>query len=113
MKIAIPLADGILTEHFGHCQEFAIVEVDTDENKILHNQRLKPPQHEPGVLPRWLGENGVDLILAGGMGGRAKQLFDAQGIRVLVGIPPKAPKELISRYFEGTLIAGDNACDHG
>ena len=112
MKIAIPLAGGVLTEHFGHCQEFAIIDVNAQENEVLSNQRLEPPHHAPGVLPRWLNENGVNLILAGGMGGRARQLFDAQNIEVLVGVAAETPERLIELYFDGTLAAGDNACDH-
>jgi hypothetical protein len=52
MKFAIPIADGKLTAHFGHCKEFAMVEVE--EKQILNTEMLDPPPHEPGVLPRWL-----------------------------------------------------------
>lgn len=49
MKFAIPLANGKLTAHFGHCQEFALVEVEG--NQIKKKETLVPPPHEPGVLP--------------------------------------------------------------
>jgi predicted Fe-Mo cluster-binding NifX family protein len=52
MKIAIPLANGKLTAHFGHCQEFAFVEVVG--NQIKKTEKYVPPPHEPGVLPNWL-----------------------------------------------------------
>ena len=68
MKFAIPLAEGKLTAHFGHCQEFALIEVEN--NEIKNKETLIPPPHEPGVLPRWLHEMGTDVIIAGGMGGR-------------------------------------------
>ncbi len=51
MKFAIPIADGKLTAHFGHCKEFAMVEVE--DKKILGTEMLDPPPHEPGVLPRF------------------------------------------------------------
>ena len=66
MKLAIPLANGKLTAHFGHCQEFALIEVA--ENEITNKQILIPPPHEPGVLPSWLHELGADVIIAGSMG---------------------------------------------
>ncbi|HRZ84144.1 MAG TPA: NifB/NifX family molybdenum-iron cluster-binding protein, partial [Candidatus Hydrogenedentes bacterium] len=82
MRIAIPLADGRLALHFGHCEQFALMDVDPETGKILSRENVTPPPHEPGLLPRWLGEKKVNVILAGGMGQRALMLFDAQGIEV-------------------------------
>ncbi|MGD8411494.1 MAG: NifB/NifX family molybdenum-iron cluster-binding protein, partial [Desulfobacterales bacterium] len=62
MKFAIPLANGKLTAHFGHCQEFAIVEVE--DNQILKKETLVPPPHEPGVLPSWLHQLGTNVVIA-------------------------------------------------
>lgn len=67
MKIAVPLTNGVLSAHFGHCEEFALLEIDKDQKTILGKTILKPPAHEPGVLPRWLGQLGVNVIIAGGM----------------------------------------------
>jgi predicted Fe-Mo cluster-binding NifX family protein len=60
MKFAIPLAEGKLTAHFGHCEEFAIIEVENDQ--IKNKEILVPPVHEPGALPRWLHEMGADVM---------------------------------------------------
>ena len=73
---------------------------------------VTPPPHEPGLLPRWLGEKGVNLIIAGGMGQRAVSLFNEQGIKVLTGAPQLALEELVAHYINQTLITGDNVCDH-
>jgi predicted Fe-Mo cluster-binding NifX family protein len=112
MKIAIPLAGGRLTAHFGHCEQVALLEVDEEGKKILDHSTHTPPPHEPGVLPRWLHEQGADLIIAGGMGQRAQQLFAQNGIKVIVGADTAAPEELASAYMEGTLQTGVNLCDH-
>ena len=112
MKIAIPMADGQLCMHFGHCEAFAIVTVDDQDNKIVGTEMLTPPAHEPGVLPRWLGEQGADVILAGGMGQRAQQLFVQNGVKVVVGVAGGTAEELVTAYLGGTLQAGDNICDH-
>ena len=85
MRIAIPLAAGRLCMHFGHCEQFALVDVDEAAQKGRGTTLLTPPPHEPGLLPRWLHEQGADVVIAGGMGQRAQQLFAQSGIRVLVG----------------------------
>ncbi len=110
MKIAIPTAEGRLCLHFGHCQQFAIVEIA--DNKVGSVEMHTPPRHEPGVLPKWLGEMGVDVVVAGGMGQRAIQLFQAAGIQVVVGAPCETPEVLARAFADGTLDAGSNVCDH-
>jgi Mrp family chromosome partitioning ATPase/predicted Fe-Mo cluster-binding NifX family protein len=112
MKIAIPLADGKLTAHFGHCGQFAIVDVDPKSKTIQSQVVLDPPPHEPGVLPAWLAEKGVSLVIAGGMGQRAQMLFTDKNIEVIVGAPVDTPEALVSDYLAGALQTGDNICDH-
>lgn len=112
MKIAIPLAAGRLSAHFGHCEQFALVEVDRASRKVLGQTLHTPPLHEPGALPRWLSEMGADVIIAGGMGSRAQQLFAAAGIDVVVGAPAREPDSLVAAYLEDTLETGHNLCDH-
>jgi len=112
MKVAIPLAQGKLTLHFGHCEQFAIVDVNEETKKITGREDLTPPPHEPGVLPRWLHEQNVNVIIAGGMGQRAQQLFVQNDIEVVVGASSAEPEELILAHLQGTLEVGNNACDH-
>ena len=112
MKIAIPLADGRLAMHFGHCESFALVEVDMDKNEIVDRQDLKAPPHQPGLLPPWLAERGAQVIIAGGMGQRAQALFREQGIKVIVGATAETPEHLVNDYLAGKLQLGVNLCDH-
>lgn len=112
MKIAIPTAEGKLAMHFGHCQQFDILTVDTDAKTIASCEAQTPPPHEPGVLPAWLHEQGVNLIIAGGMGSRAQQLFAQNHIQVVVGAPAAPSQELVNAWMNGTLASGANACDH-
>lgn len=111
MRVAIPVTNGLLSQHFGHCEEFIIFDVDS-ENRVVTEQKLQPPVHEPGMLPRWLGEIGVDTIIAGGMGSRAQNLFLQNGIRVVIGAESNAPKLIIGNYLSGILETGSNTCDH-
>ncbi len=112
MKIAIPLAAGRLSMHFGHCEQFAILEVDEQNRTVTNTTLHEPPAHEPGSLPRWLHEQGANVIIAGGMGQRAQQLFAQNGITVVVGAAAEAPEQLVAAYLSGTLETGDNVCDH-
>ena len=112
MKVAIPMAEGRLCAHFGHCQQFALLDVDEKTGKPTAQKLLTPPPHEPGVLPRWLHELGANVIIAGGMGNRAQQLFVESGIKVVVGAPTQTPEQLVADYLAGTLQSGTNLCDH-
>ncbi len=112
MRIAIPVAQGRLSAHFGHSEQFAILEADEQGNDILKKSVHEAPPHKPGLLPRWLHELGADVIIAGGMGQRAQQLFAQNGITVVVGAPADTPEQLVSAYIGGTLDAGENVCDH-
>ncbi len=110
MRIAIPIAEGRLTAHFGHAAEFAVMHIENQ--KIRNKELLTPPPHEPGVLPKWLHELGVDVIIAGGMGQRALGLFGENGIKVITGAPNHTPEELVHEYLADTLVTGENVCDH-
>lgn len=112
MKFAIPMAGGKLTLHFGHCQDFAIIEVK--DNQIISKQVLIPPPHEPGVLPAWLHDLGTNVVIAGGMGHRAIDLFNQAGIEVVTGAEVEEPETLVKNYLNNALVTGANACsdDH-
>jgi len=112
MRIAIPLVQGKLSLHFGHCDQFAIFDIDDSLKKVINRKDATPPGHEPGVLPRWLHENNVSVIIAGGMGQRAQQLFTQNDIKVVTGASGQTPEELVSAFLEDKLETGDNICDH-
>ena len=109
-RIAIPLENGILCSHFGHCEQFAII--DTEDKNISGETLVTPPPHEPGLLPAWLAEKGVTDVIAGGMGQRAIDLFNRQNINVFVGAQLKSHTELTNDLLNNSLAAGANYCDH-
>ncbi|MGQ9574826.1 MAG: NifB/NifX family molybdenum-iron cluster-binding protein [Thermoguttaceae bacterium] len=112
MTIAIPVTNGRLALHFGHCERFALVDVDDATRRLRGMTLLDAPPHEPGLLPSWLHQRGVDTVIAGGMGPRAQQLFAHAGINVILGAPAETPEALVSAYLAGTLQSGENICDH-
>ena len=108
--LVVPVSGGKLSAHFGHCEQFAFIE--TQNGKIVGTEMLNPPGHEPGVLPRWLYEQGADVVIVGGMGERAQGLLREKGIEVIIGAPLDSPESLANQYLSNALVAGANICDH-
>ncbi len=109
-KIAIPTTNGTLSQHFGHCEKFAIYEVKND--KIEKEDFVSPPPHEPGSHPAFLRNHGCDTIIAGGMGVKAQQLFQQNNIEVIIGLQSNDLKGLVESYISNELDSKDNLCDH-
>jgi predicted Fe-Mo cluster-binding NifX family protein/DNA-directed RNA polymerase subunit RPC12/RpoP len=107
---AVPTSGGRLCAHFGHCDQFALVE--TENGEIKKTDMHTPPPHEPGVLPKWLHEQGAHVIIAGGMGARAQDLFSQNNIQVVTGAPVDTPESLVNQYIAHSLETGENLCDH-
>jgi len=83
MKVAIACDGKDVSGHFGHCEGYAIY--DATDSVIAYSGTLESPGHEPGKLPVFLAEHGVNLIIAGGMGARAVQIFNDNNIEVILG----------------------------
>ena len=60
MRIAIPTTGDCLNPHFGHCEKFALVDVDPKTKEVTATTELVAPEHQPGLLPVWLKERGVN-----------------------------------------------------
>ena len=112
MRYAIPVSNGAVATHFGHCEQFALIDVDEGKREIIRKELVPSPGHEPGLLPRWLAEAGVSVVIAGGMGSRAQGLFQQNRIRVVIGALENDPEKAVLDYLNNTLVAGDNICDH-
>ncbi|MCL6451440.1 MAG: NifB/NifX family molybdenum-iron cluster-binding protein [Acetobacteraceae bacterium] len=110
MRIAISTEGGMVAEHFGHCPEYTLVEV---EGGAVRSRVVVPnPGHRPGAVPEYLGRLGMDLVITRGMGRRAQALLEERGIRTVVGVSGRVD-EAVAAYLAGTLRDGDNACEGG
>ena len=109
-KFAVPTVNDMLTPHFGHCEKFAIVE--TENNEIVRMGFVYPPAHQPGVYPGFLASQGVDVIISGGMGMKAQNLFAQNNIEVCIGVSNGSPQILVEQYLQDQLQTGQNLCDH-
>jgi len=112
MRCAIPVTGGMVASHFGHCEEFALFDVDEHDKRILERKTIHSPGHQPGLLPAWLAREGVSLVIAGGMGSRAQNLFQQNRISVVTGILESDPEKVVQNYLDGKLNTGPNICDH-
>jgi len=91
MKYAVPMSGGAVATHFGHCEQFALIDVDEEKKQ---------------------SEKGVSLVIAGGMGSRAQNLFQQNRIGVVIGSMEKDPEKAVMSYLNGELTTGGNICDH-
>lgn len=107
MKIAVASEDGKVTEHFGHCSEFMIY--DTEDDRIVKEETIANPGHKPGFLPNFLADRGVKVIISGGMGGGAVEIFNDRNVEVVVGATGKA-KESVEKYLRGELKSTGSVC---
>lgn len=112
MKIAIPHESGRLHSHFGGCREFALVEVDLEKKVALRTEILAAPEHQPGVFPAWLREQGVTTVIVGGIGQRALDVFARHGIAVCAGRPDAQVDVLVAAYLSGQLTGSPGGCEH-
>lgn len=112
MRVAIPCESGRVSAHFGHAPEFAFFDIDPQTQEISGPQMMPSPPHEPGVLPGWIAQQRATVVLAGGMGGRAQQLFESHGIHVVVGVNHNDPHAAVAAFINGQLTGGVNPCSH-
>ncbi|MDD2431189.1 MAG: NifB/NifX family molybdenum-iron cluster-binding protein [Firmicutes bacterium] len=107
IKIAVASEKEMVTEHFGHCENFNIYEAD--KNEIINSESIPNPGHRPGFLPNFLNDLGVNVIISGGMGGGAIDIFNEKGIEVIVGVSGNARKT-VEAYLKGQLKSTGSVC---
>ena len=114
MRYGVPVSNGVLDAHFGHCQGFALIDTDEAKKEITKSEIIPSPGHVPGVLPGWLADQGATIVIAGGMGGRAVDLFRQNSIEVILGAPALPPEQVVMEFMNGALVSGVNTCsdDH-
>ncbi len=121
MRIAISAEsnnglDSIIGHHFGRCPYFALVDIEGNEIKginVIDNPFFAG--HEVGQVPGFIHEQGADVMLSGGMGGRAIQFFTQFGIDIATGASGTV-KQAVTEFLAGNL-SGTAPCaesiEHG
>lgn len=109
LKIAIATEGREVAAHFGRCPMYTIVDIENDQ--IVNKEVIANPGHEPGFLPGYLAQKGVQCVIAGGAGPRAKSLFAEQEIEIITGVSGSVDSAL-EHFINGTLETGADTCDH-
>jgi predicted Fe-Mo cluster-binding NifX family protein len=95
--------DSVVSPHFGRCPHFVLV--DLDEHDVREVQEVDNPyygHHQPGQVPAFINSLGANVMLTGGMGGRAImffQQFDIEGVTGAYG----TVRQSLERYLGGEL----------
>lgn len=110
MKVAISTDNGMVSAHFGRCPQFTILEIE--DGGLKNKEVIENPGHHPGFLPEFLKKKGVNCIIAGGMGNRARDLFDQANIDTLLGIQGSID-QVTEGILNGTLEGAENICSPG
>ena len=110
MKVAISTDGDFVSPHFGRCPVFTIL--DIKDGKVVKKETIENPGHQPGLIPQFLHQKGVECIICGGMGMRATGFFEELGIQAIVGIGGKID-EVIEKLQKGTLEGGESLCKPG
>jgi len=114
MRIAIPLQQGRFSQHFGGAETFALYTVDAADRTVGEPELDAPPEHGRGIYPMWLRNKGATVVLAGGMGPRAIDIFAQHGIEVVLGVQGDDPNAVVQSYLDGSLDATGEVChEHG
>jgi len=114
MRIAISAdnqngLDSVVSPHFGRCPFYILVDVEDHEVKAV-NAVDNPHygQHAPGVVPSFIHSQGVDVMLTGGMGGRAIAFFEQLGIEAVTGASGTVRRAL--ELYLGGQLRGVQPC---
>ena len=107
MKIAVPAMGNDVARHFGHCENFIFF--DTQDGKIVSKNSVPNPGHRPGFLPNFLADNGAQVVIAGGMGGGAVDIFNERNVEVILGAQGSA-EDMVNEYLAGRLESTGSIC---
>jgi predicted Fe-Mo cluster-binding NifX family protein len=95
--------ESTMSYHFGHCPYFVIVDV---EGRVVKNvESIANPladEHNEGDLPNFMKEQGIDVIITGGMGPKAQDFFKDYGITPVIGAYGKV-KDVLEEYLQGNV----------
>ncbi|MFC1554151.1 NifB/NifX family molybdenum-iron cluster-binding protein [candidate division KSB1 bacterium] len=112
IRIAVPLIGQKMSMHFGHSEQFAFFEVNSETNTIEKSEILIPPPHKPGAIPRWIKEQQVNKMICGGMGEKARQILERNNIQLIYSGMSDDPELIVQYYLNGTLPVTEGGCDH-
>ena len=109
MKIAATYDNGNIFQHFGKTEFFKVYEVE--DNKIISSEVIGSNGLGHGALAGLLGEQGIHVLICGGLGGGAQTALKEAGVEVCSGAKGDAD-QAVEAYLRGELVSTGANCDH-
>lgn len=110
MKIAVTYDNGNIFQHFGKTENFKVYEVE--DNQVVSSEVIGSNGTGHGALAGLLSEQGVDVLICGGIGGGAQMALDQAGIQLYGGVSGSAD-EAVATFLSGQLNYNPNVmCSH-
>lgn len=109
MKIAATYDNGNIFQHFGKTEFFKVYEVE--DNKIISSEVISSNGLGHGALAGLLGEQGIDVLICGGLGGGAQTALKEAGVEVCSGANGDADLA-VEAYLRGELVSTGANCNH-
>ena len=109
MKIAVTYDNGNVFQHFGKTESFKVYEVQ--DQKVVSSEVISSNGSGHGVLAGLLAEQGVDVLICGGIGGGAQAALSEAGIELCAGAQGNTD-EAVEAYLKGELVSSGVNCDH-
>lgn len=104
MRIAIPITEKKLARHVRQCRQFALIDADERNKKIIKKEIVFAPSYQPGIIPKWLHEREADVIITWGMSSKARSIYAQNNIYVVTGASSGVPENIVMDYLNGTLV---------
>ena len=103
--------DSVVAPHFGRCPYYILAELEGSQVKRV--EAVPNPyygRHAPGQVPTFINEQGVDVMLTGGMGMRAIGFFQQYGIEAVTGASGTV-RYALEQYLGGRLQGAEPCRD--
>lgn len=107
IRVAVACSQNQVAQHFGHCDTFYLY--DFEDGKLVKEDSVPNPGHKPGFLPNYLADNGVNVIVAGGMGGGAIDIFNERKVETVTGAKGDMKTAAVA-YMNGSLVSTGSVC---
>lgn len=110
MRIAVTYENGEIFQHFGHTEQFKVY--DVENGKIISSQVVGSDGFGHGALAGFLKDNGVEVLICGGIGGGAQTALAEAGVKLYGGVSGNADAA-VQDFLDGKLdFNPDVKCDH-
>jgi predicted Fe-Mo cluster-binding NifX family protein len=107
MRLALAVTNNKIADHFGHCDYFQVYNIN--DCKVVSEEKIKTPPHQKGLLPKFLKEHDINVLITGNIGSMAVELMEDLGIKAIRGVSGSIDK-ILSDYLNNNLNSSEETC---